>query len=593
MLDICVKKWFWLQEWFDNLNNLGMIVLYIECYLNQQYICEELQFECLIIGIVQIGSDFVFCNKIYIFLMDCIKVGICDGGGILMEFLVYLIQEIGKCFMVVLDCNFVYLGLVEVLYGYLLDGVVLMIGCDKIMFVMLMGVVMMDILVIMLNGGLMLDGWWKGKCVGFGMVIWESCRLLFEGKIDYEEFMGWVCVLVLFLGYCNIMGMVSMMNVMVEVLGMLLIGCLVIFVLFCEWMNMVYEIGKCIVQMVLDDLKFSDIMICEVFENVIIVNVVIGGLINVLLYLQVIVCYVGVELDVIDWQKVGFDVLLLLNMQFVGEFLGESFFYVGGVFVIMGELKKVGCLYDGVMIVFGKMMGENFVGWESCDLVVIKICDQFLCQNVGFIVLLGNLFDSVLMKISVIFEDFCKCFLLKLGVEGIYEVCVIVFEGFEDYYDCLNDLVLDIDENCILFICGVGCVGYFGSVEVVNMQLLDVLLCVGINYLFMVGDGWQLGILESLLILNVLLELVVGGGLVYLQIGDWVWFDLNVVWLDVLVDDVEWQVCKVVWVVLELVNQILWEEIYCKEVGQLVQGGCLELVMVYQKICWMLLCDNY
>ncbi|MTH65278.1 IlvD/Edd family dehydratase [Paracoccus shanxieyensis] len=593
MSDTRAKKRFRSQEWFDNPNNPGMTALYIERYLNQQYTREELQSERPIIGIAQTGSDLAPCNKIHIFLMDRIKAGIRDGGGIPMEFPVHPIQETGKRPTAALDRNLAYLGLVEVLHGYPLDGVVLTTGCDKTTPAMLMGAATMDIPAITLNGGPMLDGWWKGKRAGSGTVIWESRRLLSEGKIDYEEFMGRVCASAPSLGHCNTMGTASTMNAMAEALGMSLTGCSAIPAPFRERMNMAYETGKRIVQMVLDDLKPSDIMTREAFENAIIVNAAIGGSTNAPPHLQAIARHAGVELDVTDWQKVGFDVPLLLNMQPAGEFLGESFFHAGGVPAIMGELKKAGRLHDGAMTVSGKTMGENLVGWESRDPAVIKTCDQPLRQNAGFIVLSGNLFDSALMKTSVISEDFRKRFLSKPGAEGIHEARAIVFEGPEDYHDRLNDPALDIDENCILFIRGVGCVGYPGSAEVVNMQPPDALLRAGINHLPTVGDGRQSGTSESPSILNASPESVVGGGLAYLQTGDRVRLDLNAARLDALVDDAEWQARKAAWVAPELVNQTPWEEIYRKEVGQLAQGGCLELATAYQKIRRTLPRDNH
>ena len=587
------NKRFRSQEWFDNPNNPGMTALYIERYLNQQFTREELQSARPIIGIAQTGSDLSPCNKIHVFLMDRIKAGIRDAGGIPMEFPVHPIQETGKRPTAALDRNLAYLGLVEVLHGYPLDGVVLTTGCDKTTPAMLMGAATVDIPAITLNGGPMLDGWWKGQRAGSGTVVWESRRLLSEGKIDYEEFMSRVCASAPSLGHCNTMGTASTMNAMAEALGMSLTGCSAIPAPFRERMNMAYLTGKRIVDMVYEDLKPSDILTRAAFENAIVVNSAIGGSTNAPPHLQAIARHIGVELDVTDWQKIGFDVPLLVNMQPAGEYLGESFFHAGGVPAVMGELKKAGRLHEDCMTVTGQKMGQNLIGWESRDPLVIRPYDQPLRENAGFIVLTGNLFDSALMKTSVISADFHRRFLSDQGREGVHEARAIVFEGPEDYHERINDPALAIDENCILFIRGVGCVGYPGSAEVVNMQPPDALLLAGINHLPTVGDGRQSGTSESPSILNASPEAVVGGGLALLQTGDRVRLDLNARRLDALVDEAEWQARRDAWTPPELVNQTPWQEIYRKTVGQLAQGGCIELATAYRRVAQSLPRDNH
>ena len=587
------NKRFRSQEWFDNPNNPGMTALYIERYLNQQFTREELQSARPIIGIAQTGSDLAPCNKIHVFLMDRIKAGIRDAGGIPMEFPVHPIQETGKRPTAALDRNLAYLGLVEVLHGYPLDGVVLTTGCDKTTPAMLMGAATVDIPAITLNGGPMLDGWWKGKRAGSGTVVWESRRLLSEGKIDYDEFMSRVCASAPSLGHCNTMGTASTMNAMAEALGMSLTGCSAIPAPFRERMNMAYLTGKRIVDMVYEDLKPSDILTRAAFENAIVVNSAIGGSTNAPPHLQAIARHIGVELDVTDWQKIGFDVPLLVNMQPAGEYLGESFFHAGGVPAVMGELKRAGRLHENCMTVTGQKMGQNLIGWESRDHAVIKTYAEPLRPNAGFLVLSGNLFDSALMKTSVISADFRSRFLSDPGHEGVHEARAIVFEGPEDYHERINDPALAIDENCILFIRNVGCVGYPGSAEVVNMQPPDALLKQGINHLPTVGDGRQSGTSESPSILNASPESVVGGGLAYLQTGDRVRLDLNAGTLNALVEDAEWQARKDAWTPPVLECQTPWEEIYRKEVGQLAQGGCLELATAYQKTRQTLPRDNH
>tara|TARA_R100000750_G_scaffold53778_1_gene39290 strand:- start:7 stop:1794 length:1788 start_codon:yes stop_codon:yes gene_type:complete len=593
MSDTRANKRFRSQEWFDNPNNPGMTALYVERYQNSTFTREELQGERPIIGIANTGSDLAPCNKIHVFLMDRIKAGIREAGGVPMEFPVHPIQETGKRPTAALDRNLAYLSLVEVLHGYPIDGVVLTTGCDKTTPAMLMGAATVDLPAIALNGGPMLDGWWQGKRAGSGTIVWESRRLLAEGKIDYEEFMARVCSSAPSLGHCNTMGTASTMNAMAEALGMSLTGNSAIPAPFRERMAMAYETGQRIVEMVHEDLKPSDILTREAFENAIVVNTAIGGSTNAPPHLQAVARHAGVDLHVKDWETVGFDVPLLVNMQPAGEYLGESFFRAGGVPAVMGELMSAGRLHGKAMTATGNTMGANLAGVDSLDTDVIRRYDAPMREKAGFKVLSGNLFDSALMKTSVISPDFRARFLSTPGQEGIFEAKAVVFEGPEDYHDRINDASLDIDEKTILFIRGVGCVGYPGSAEVVNMQPPDALIRAGINHLPTVGDGRQSGTSESPSILNASPESVVGGGLAHLQTGDRVRLDLTAGRLDAQVDDDVWQARIDAWEAPEIVHQTPWEEIYRTHVGQLAEGGCLELATAYQRIAKDLPRDNH
>ena len=593
MTDTRMGRKFRSQEWFDNPDNPGMTALYLERYLNQEYTRDELQGGRPVIGIAQTGSDLAPCNKIHVFLMDRIKAGIRDAGGIPMEFPVHPIQETGKRPTAALDRNLAYLSLVEVLHGYPIDGVVLTTGCDKTTPAMLMGAATVDLPAISLNGGPMLDGWWKGKRTGSGTIIWESRRLLAEGKIDYDEFMERVCSSAPSLGHCNTMGTASTMNAMAEALGMSLPGCAAIPAPFRERMAMAYQTGRRIVEMVHEDLKPSDILTRKAFENAIVVNSAIGGSTNAPPHLQAIARHAGVTLDVSDWQTHGFAIPLLANMQPAGAYLGESFYRAGGVPAVMGELRKAGLLHEDAMTASGANMGANLEGWDSRDPEVIRPVATPLRENAGFLVLSGNLFDSALMKTSVISEDFRARFLSAPGQEGIYEARAVVFEGPEDYHARINDPALEIDAASILFIRGVGCVGYPGSAEVVNMQPPNALLRAGINHLPTVGDGRQSGTSESPSILNASPEAVVGGGLALLQTGDRVRLDLNACRLDALVSEGDWAARRAAWTAPEMRHQTPWQEIYRSHVGQLADGGCLELATAYQRIRDDLPRDNH
>jgi len=589
MPDTRARRRYRSQEWFDNPNNPGMTALYLERYQNQSFTRGELQAERPIIGIAQTGSDLVPCNKIHVFLMDRIKAGIRDAGGIPMEFPVHPIQETGKRPTAGLDRNLQYLSLVAVLHGYPIDGVVLTTGCDKTTPAMLMGAATVDLPAIALNGGPMTDGWWQGKRAGSGTIIWESRRLLAEGKIGYDEFMARACASAPSLGHCNTMGTASTMNALAEALGMTLPGAAAIPAPFRERMEMAYLTGRRIVEMVEADLKPSDILTRAAFLNAIKVNTAIGGSTNAPPHLAAIARHAGVELDVTDWQAHGLHLPLLVNMQPAGEYLGESFFRAGGVPAVMGELLAAGHLDGTVMTASGLALSEALAGARSRDEDVIRPVERPLREAAGFAVLSGNLFESALMKTSVISPAFRARYLQG----GVFEGRAVVFEGPEDYHDRINDADLGIDETTVLFIRGVGCVGYPGSAEVVNMQPPDALIRAGIRHLPTVGDGRQSGTSESPSILNASPEAVVGGGLALLRTGDRVRLDLNAGRLDALVDEAEWADRRAAWEPPEIVHQTPWEEIYRTHVGQLAQGGCLELATAYQRIAKDLPRDNH
>ena len=587
------NKKFRSQEWFDNPNNPGMTALYVERYQNQEFTREELQSERPIIGIAQTGSDLTPCNKIHIFLVDRIKAGIRDAGGVPMSFPVHPIQETGKRPTAALDRNLAYLSLVEVLHGYPIDGAVLTTGCDKTTPAMLMGAATVDLPSIVLSGGPMLDGWWKGKLAGSGTIIWEGRRLLAEGKIDYKEFMSRVCASAPSLGHCNTMGTASTMNALAEALGMSLPGCSAIPAPFRERMSMAYLTGKRIVEMVYEDLKPSDILTRNAFENAIVVNSAIGGSTNAPPHLQAIARHAGVELSIKDWQEIGFHIPLLVNMQPAGKYLGEAFYRAGGVPAVMGELITSNLLHGDQVTVSGKTIRKTLEDTKSTNHDVISPTTKPLRENSGFLVLSGNLFDSALMKTSVISDEFKSRFLSKQGQNNILKAKAVVFEGPEDYHERLNDPTLEIDEKTILFIRGVGCIGYPGSAEVVNMQPPDNLLKQGITHLPTVGDGRQSGTSESPSILNASPESVVGGGLAFLQSGDLVTLDLNNCTLNAEVPLIDWEERKKDWVPPKIENQTPWQEIYRKNVGQLADGGCLELATAYQRIVKDIPRDNH
>ena len=581
------------QQWFDNPTNPGMTALYLERSMNFGLTPDELRSGKPIIGIAQTGSDISPCNRVHLKLAERVREGIRTAGGIAFEFPVHPIQETLKRPTAAVDRNLAYLGLVEILHGYPIDGVVLMTGCDKTTPACLMAAATVDLPAIVLNGGPMLDGWHNGKLAGSGTAVWDSRVELAAGRIDYEQFIDIVTSSAPSDGHCNTMGTASTMNSLAEALGMSLTGNANIPAPYRERGQMAYKTGLRIVDMVKDDLTPSMIMTRESFENAIIVNSAIGGSTNAQWHITAIARHVGVELETAAWQNVGYDIPLMANIQPAGEYLCESYHRAGGTAAIMSELLENSKLHGDVMTVTGKKMSENLKGIKIKDEKVITPFKKPMKQKAGFIVLKGNLFESAIMKTSVISKEFKDKFLSRPGKEGVLEGRAIVFEGSEDYHDRLNDKSLNMDENSILVIRGAGPVGWPGSAEVVNMQPSDELIKQGITELPCIGDGRQSGTSGSPSILNASPESATGGGLAWLRTGDTVVIDLNNYTANMLVSDEEIELRKKDGVPPYPESQTPWQEIQRNLVGELSDGAVLENAVKFQKVRKKLPRDNH
>ena len=576
------------QQWFDNPDNPGMTALYMERYLNYGLTRKELQSGKPIIGIAQTGSDLSPCNRHHLVLAERVREGIREAGGIAMEFPVHPIQETGKRPGAALDRNLAYLGLVELLYGYPLDGVVLTIGCDKTTPACLMAAATVNIPAIALSVGPMLNGWWKGERTGSGTVVWRQRERLAAGEINYEEFMEIVASSAPSTGYCNTMGTASTMNSLAEALGMQLPGSAAIPAPYRERQQISYETGKRAVEMVWEDLKPSDIITRESLENAIVVNSAIGGSTNAPIHINAIGRHLGIEISVDDWQTIGHKVPLLVNVQPAGMYLGEDYQHAGGVPAVVGELMKHGLIRENAMTVNGRTIGDNCRNAEIELPDVIRTFDNALVDDAGFIVLRGNLFDSAIMKTSVISEEFRQRYLANPDDLMAFEGRAVVFEGPEDYHHRIEDPALDIDENCILFIRGTGPIGYPGAAEVVNMQPPAALIKRGIHSLACIGDGRQSGTSGSPSILNASPEAAAGGGLALLKTGDMVRIDLNKGEANILISEDELQRRR-----MDLdaaggfayaPSQTPWQEIQRGMTDQLADGMVLKPAVKYQKV---------
>ena len=572
------------QEWFNIPGDPSTTALHIERYTNFGIQAEELRSGKPIIGIAQTGSDLVPCNRIHVDLVHRVREGVREAGGIALEFPVHPIQETGKRPTAALDRNLQYLSMVEVLFGYPIDGVVLTIGCDKSTPALLMAASTVDIPSICLSSGPMMNGYWKGERAGSGTIVWKARKLFAAGEIDEEEFIKIVVDTTTSPGYCNTMGTATTMNSLAEGLGMSLPGCAAIPAPLSERGEMSYQTGLRIVEMVKEDLTPSKILTREAFENTVILNSAIGGSTNSPIHINAIARHIGVELEIEDWEKVGFKIPLLVNLQPVGKYLGEDYHRAGGVPAVMNALLKAGKLHDFAITVNGKTVGENYAETTTQDTDVIRPYQDPMLENAGFVVLKGNLCDAAVMKTSVISDSFRSQYLSKPGNKNIFEVRAIVFEGPEDYHARINDPQLNIDVDCILVIRGCGPVGYPGSAEVVNMQPPDILIHKGVLELPTLGDGRQSGTSGSPSILNASPESAVGGGLALLQTHDMIRIDLNLGTLDVLLEDSELQKRRNRLQIKEIEHQTPWQEIYRDTVGQLSSGGIIELAAKYRKI---------
>ena len=563
------------QNWFNNPDNPGMTALYIERYLNFGLTRKELQSGKPIIGIAQSGSDLSPCNRHFLKLSERIRAGIRDAGGIPMEFPTHPIQETGKRPTAALDRNLAYLSLVEVLYGYPLDGVVLTTGCDKTTPASLMAAATVNIPAIVLSGGPMLDGNYKGKKVGSGTIIWEGRRMLSRGEINYEEFMEMVSASAPSVGHCNTMGTATSMNSLAEALGMSLTGCAAIPAPYRERAQMAYDTGLRSVQLVEKDIKPSDIMTREAFQNAIVTASAIGASTNAPPHIIAIAKHLNINLTLDDWEKWGEEIPLLVNLQPAGDHLGEGFFQAGGVPVVMKELSKQNKINNGAMTVTGKTIADNLANIKKTENEIIKNYEAPMKDKAGFLVLRSNFFDTAIMKMSVVSEEFKKRYLSDNEHPMQFTARAIVFDGPEHYHNEINNPELNIDENCILIIRGCGPIGYPGSAEVVNMQPPDHLLKKGISALPCLGDGRQSGTSESASILNVSPEAAAGGKIAIIQNNDLVKVDLIEKRVDVMIDQsiIDERMQKIQFKFPA--NQTPWQEIARNYVGQLSDGACL------------------
>jgi dihydroxy-acid dehydratase len=576
------------RAWFDDPANADMTALYLERYMNFGLTLAELQSGRPIVGIAQTGSDLSPCNRHHLVLAARLREGIRDAGGVPIEFPVHPIQETGKRPTAGLDRNLAYMGLVEILYGYPLDGVVLTVGCDKTTPACLMAAATVDIPAIALSVGPMISAWADGKRIGSGTVVWRARERFAAGEIDRTAFIKLVASAAPSTGYCNTMGTATTMNSLAEVLGMSLPGSAAIPAPHRDRQECAYETGRQIVEMIHADRKPSDILTRQSFINAIRVNSALGGSTNAPLHLIALARHVGVELSIDDWQYYGYDVPLLVNLQPAGEYLGEDFYRAGGVPAVVAQLLQQGLIFGDAQTANGRSIGDNCAGAVIQDEAVIRPFGRPLTDKAGFLVLRGNLFDSAIMKTSVISREFRERYLSDPNDPDAFEGRAVVFDGPEDYHARIDDPALNIDERCVLFMRGAGPIGYPGAAEVVNMRAPVQLIAQGIHVLPCIGDGRQSGTSGSPSILNASPEAAIGGGLAVLRTGDRIRVDLKSGQVNVLVSDDELRQrhaqLKAAGGYVYPESQTPWQEMQRAVVSQIETGAVLEPAVKYQRI---------
>ncbi len=576
------------QEWFDNPDNPAMTALYIERYMNWGLTREELQSGRPVIGIAQTGSDLTPCNRHHLQLADRVREGIREMGALAFEFPVHPIQETGRRPTAALDRNLAYLGLVEVLHGYPLDGVVLTTGCDKTTPACLMAAATVNIPAIVLSGGPMLNGWFNGERTGSGTIVWKAREMVAAGELDEAGFVELVASSAPSPGHCNTMGTASTMNALAEALGMSLPGSAAIPAPHRDRARNAYLTGRRIVEMVHEDLRPSDVLTRAAFENAIVVNSAIGGSTNAPIHIGAIARHIGVDLDLRDWQRLGLEVPLIVDLQPAGKYLGEEFHRAGGVPAVVHELMAHDLVHEDALTVNGLTIGENCRAAAAGDRDVIRRFEDALVDDAGFLVLSGNLFDSAIMKTSVISPEFRQRYLSDPVQPNAFEGRAIVFDGPEDYHDRIDDPALEIDDTCMLFIRGTGPLGYPGGAEVVNMQPPAALIKQGVHELPCIGDGRQSGTSGSPSILNASPEAAAGGGLALLRTGDRVRIDLVAGSADVLLSEQELtdrrRTLDEAGGYPVPASQTPWQEIQRSMVDQLCDGMVLRPAVAYQRV---------
>jgi dihydroxy-acid dehydratase len=551
------------QEWFGREGKDGF--LHRSWIKNQGY-PDDMFDGRPVIGICNTWSELTPCNGHFRELAEFVKRGVYEAGGFPLEFPVMSLGETQLRPTAMLFRNLASMDVEESIRGNPIDGVVLLMGCDKTTPALLMGAASVDLPTIGVSGGPMLTGHYRGKQLGSGTGVWQMSEDVRAGKMTQEEFTAAESCMHRSKGHCMTMGTASTMASMVEALGVALPGNAAIPAVDARRYRQAQLTGRRIVEMVNEDLKLSQILTRPAFENAIRTNAAIGGSTNAVIHLLAIAGRIGVPLKLEDWDKLGSELPCLVNLQPSGKYLMEDFYYAGGLPAVMREIQHV--LDRNALTVNGKSIGENIADAPNWNKEVIKpLADPFK-DRAGIAVLRGNLApDGAVIKPSAASPHLLK-----------HKGRAVVFESIEDLHAKIDDENLDIDENCIMVLKGCGPKGYPGMAEVGNMPLPPKLLRKGITDIVRISDARMSGTAYGTVVLHVSPEAAAGGPLALVQNGDLIEVDVPGRRLHLDVSEAELAKRKAAWKPAAT-PQRGWYKIYVDHVQQAHLGADLDVLV--------------
>ncbi|MBM1817740.1 L-arabinonate dehydratase [Pseudosulfitobacter pseudonitzschiae] len=501
------------QEWFggDSRDHI-----YHRSWMKNQGLPADLFDGRPVIGICNTWSQLTPCNAHLRDLAERVKHGIYEAGGLPLEFPVFSTGESALRPTAMMYRNLAAMDVEEAIRANPLDGVVLLCGCDKTTPALLMGAASVDLPAIMVSGGPMMNGWFRGERVGSGTALWQMSEDIKAGKMTREDFLEAEQAMSRSPGSCNTMGTASSMASMVEALGMALSGNAAIPAVDSRRRVMSHVTGRRIVQMVKDDLKPSDVLTREAFQNAIRTNGAIGGSTNAVIHLMAIAGRVGIDLTLDDWDTFGRDVPTIVNLMPSGKYLMEEFFYAGGLPVVIKRLGEAGLLNRDALTVSGDTAWDQVKDAVNHNEDVIRPAGEPLAKQGGIAVLRGNLAP----KGAVLKPSAASPHLLT------HRGRAVVFEDIDDYKARINDDDLDIDETCVMVLKMCGPRGYPGMSEVGNMGLPPKVLKKGITDMVRISDARMSGTAYGTVILHTSPEAAAGGPLAIVQDGDMIELDM-------------------------------------------------------------------
>ena len=554
------------QDWFGGTSRDA---IYHRSWMKNQGFPADMFDGRPVIGICNTWSELTPCNAHLRDLAERVKRGVYEAGGFPLEFPVFSPSESALRPTAMLYRNLCAMDVEEAIRANPLDGVVLLAGCDKTTPALLMGAGSVNIPSILVSGGPMLNGKWRGQDVGSGTALWQMSEMVKSGEITNEDFLEAEQGMSRSPGSCNTMGTASTMASMAEALGMALSGNAAIPAVDSRRRVMAQLTGRRIVDMVKDDLKPSDVMTFKAFENAIRVNGAIGGSTNAVVHLLAMAGRVGVPLTLEDWDRLGRDVPTIVNLMPSGKYLMEEFFYAGGLPVVIKSLHEGGLLNADAITVSGKSIGEEVSAAKNWNEDVIRPVNKALVKSGGIAVVKGNLApNGAVLKPSAASPHLMQ-----------HRGPAYVFESIEDFHDTINDDGLDIDENSIMVLKYCGPKGYPGMAEVGNMGLPPKVLKKGIKDMIRISDARMSGTAYGTVILHVSPEAADGGPLALVRTGDMIEVDIPARRLHLDVSEAELAERRALWVSPVEEAESGYVRLYLDHVQQAHQGADMDFLV--------------